>query len=88
MAAGGVRLLGDDVVGLPAGFLEAGAAAALVSVTEAGDRETATFFNAYHAARLDGCTPLKAFAATQRRMLADERWPIRRWAGFTLYGCT
>jgi CHAT domain-containing protein len=85
--AGGVRLLGDDVVGLPASFLEAGAVAALVSVTPAGDREATTFFHAYHTGRLDGCTPLEAFAAAQRSMLADDRWKIRRWAGFTLYGC-
>jgi CHAT domain-containing protein len=87
-AVGGVRLLGDDVVGLPASFLEGGAVAALVSVTPAGASEAVTFFHAYHAARLDGCTPLNAFATAQRTMLADDRWKIRRWAGFTLYGCT
>ena len=86
-AAGGVRLLGDDVVGLPASFLEAGAAAVLVSVTRAGDREATAFFHAYHAARLVNSTPLEAFAAAQRTMLADDRWKIRRWVGFTLYGC-
>ena len=64
-AAGGVRLLGDDVVGLPASFLEAGAAAALVSVTRAGDGETAQFFHAYHSARLGG-TPLWPQAAACR----------------------
>jgi CHAT domain-containing protein len=86
-AAGGVWLLGDDVVGLPASFLEAGAAAVLVSVTRAGDREATAFFRAYHSARLDNSTPLEAFATAQRRMLEDDRWKIRRWVGFTLYGC-
>jgi CHAT domain-containing protein len=86
-AAGGVRLLGDDVVGLPASFLEAGAAAVLVSVTPVGASEATTFFHAYHAARLDDTAPLEAFAAAQRSMRADDRWEIRRWVGFTLYGC-
>lgn len=86
-AAGGVRLLGDDVVGLPAALLEAGAASILVSVTLAGAKEAGSFFCAYHTARLDGQAPLRAFATAQRRMLA-EPWKIHRWAGFTLYGCT
>ena len=68
-SAGGVRLLGDDVIGLPASFLEAGAASVLVSVTPVGDREAASFFHAYHAARLNDIAPLDAFNVAQRNRL-------------------
>lgn len=83
----GVRLLGDDVVGLPASFLESGVGALLVSTTPAGDAASAAMLVGYHSRRLVGETPLLAFAATQRAMLAEGAHRPRDWAGFCIYAC-
>lgn len=85
-SAAGVQLRGDDVVGLPAAFLEAGAASIIVSVTPAGDGEAAAFFAAYYSQRRAGRPSLSAFNETQKAMLADGSSKLRRWAGFTFYG--
>ncbi|TCS18454.1 CHAT domain-containing protein [Caulobacter sp. BK020] len=84
-AVGDVALLGDDVVGLPASFLEAGAGALLVSITEAEDAASAAFQCDYHQRRIAGAPPLAALAATQDAMLADARFRPHEWAGFCLY---
>ena len=82
---GGVQLLGDDIVGLPASLLEAGAGTVLVSTTEVGSPSSQAFFNAYHARRLEGVNALDAYAGAQRALLSDGRYRLREWIGFTLY---
>ena len=81
----GVQLLGDDIVGLPASLLEAGAGTVLVSTTEAGSGASQAFFNAYHARRLEGADALHAYAGAQRALLSEGRHQLRNWIGFTLY---
>ncbi len=83
--AGGVKLLGDDLLGLPAAALEAGAGSVLVSTTPAGDAASRAFFTLYYGRRLAGDPPIPAFAAAQRALLAEGRHALRHWAGFTLY---
>ena len=81
----GVQLLGDDIVGLPASLLEAGAGTVLVSTTEAGSHASQSFFNAYHARRLKGLDTLDAYAGAQRALLSEGRHKLREWIGFALY---
>lgn len=83
----GVVLEGDDFLGLPAAFLEAGAGAVLVSVPPADDRAAAAFTTAYHRSRVDGETPLHAFRNAQLAMVASGEHPVWSWSGFVLYGC-
>jgi CHAT domain-containing protein/tetratricopeptide (TPR) repeat protein len=82
-----VKLLGDDIVGLPGAFLEAGVKSVLVSIPKAEDRATCEFMKRYHEERLEGKTPLSALQETQQAMLADERFAPWMWVGLTAYGC-
>ncbi len=81
-----VKLLGDDIVGLPGAFLEAGVKSVLVSIPKAEDRATCEFMKRYHEERLEGKTPLSALRDTQQAMLADGRFPPHTWVGLTTYG--
>ena len=78
-------MLGDDVLGLPASLLEAGAGTVLVSTTDAGAPSSQAFFNAYHALRLAGVDTLYAYAGAQRALLSEGRHKLQHWIGFTLY---
>jgi hypothetical protein len=80
-----VRLLGDDVLGLPASFLEAGASAVLVSTTATGISASRAFFHYYHQERVRGTGALAAYHTAQRIMLSDGKYPLRDWIGLTLY---
>jgi CHAT domain-containing protein/tetratricopeptide (TPR) repeat protein len=82
-----VKLLGDDIVGLPGAFLEAGVKSVLVSIPKAKDDATCEFMKLYHEERLEGKTPLSALRDTQQAMLAAERFPPHTWVGLTAYGC-
>jgi CHAT domain-containing protein len=66
-----VRLLGDDVLGLPASFLEAGASAVLVSTTATGICASRAFFHHYHQERVRGTGALAAYHTAQKVMLSD-----------------
>ena len=81
---GDVEMLGDDLVGLPASLLEAGAASVLTSITPTAPAASAALFTGYHRRRLDGMLPLEAFAETQREMLAAGIAPLPGWIGFSL----
>ena len=81
---GDVEMLGDDLVGLPASLLEAGAASVLTSITPAAPAASAALFTGYHRRRLGGMLPLVAFAETQREMLAEGTAPLPGWIGFSL----
>jgi CHAT domain-containing protein len=79
-----VEMLGDDLVGLPASLLEAGAASVLTSITPTPPPASAALFTGYHRRRLGGMLPLEAFAKTQREMLAAGTEPLPGWIGFSL----
>ena len=83
---GGVPLVGDDIVGLPGAFLEAGVRSVLVSIPPAGDEVTWNFMTIYHERRATGATPLSALQHVQQEMLRSARFPPQLWVGFTVYG--
>jgi len=83
----GTVLLGDDILGLPAAFLEAGAKSVLVSIPLAADEATSKLMQIYHHNRINGKTPLEALREAQKTILADGKYPVFNWVGFTLYGC-
>lgn len=82
-----VELLGDDILGLPGSFLEAGARSVLVSIPMADDRATCQFMTLYHRKRLNGKTPLTSLQETQKTMLSGSEYEPFTWIGFTIYGC-
>jgi CHAT domain-containing protein len=84
---GGVLLSGDDILGLPGAFLEAGARSVLVSIPYARDDAALQFMTIYHENREEGKTPLIALQETQKTMLSDAHYPPYLWIGFTIYGC-
>ncbi len=77
-------LAGDDIVGLPAAFLEAGARSVLVSIPEVHDETAAKFAIRYHINRRRAANPAQALQATQIQMLGDHE-PFL-WIGWTMYG--
>jgi len=83
-AVGEIILSGDDVVGLPGAFLEAGARSIVMSVPRAHDETSAQFMSHYHQARADGQAPIDAYRSTQIAMgnVADPAL----WCGYALYG--
>jgi CHAT domain-containing protein len=80
----GIPLAGDDILGLPGAFLEAGAAAVLVSIPTADDQASAALVVQYHQHRRSGCTPLVALQKAQLAML-DTAFEPFQWIGFTAY---
>lgn len=83
----GVTLSGDDILGLPGAFLEAGVRSVLVSIPRARDDATLAFMTVYHENRAEGKTPLYALQAAQKTMLSKSHYPPHLWIGFTVYGC-
>jgi CHAT domain-containing protein len=81
-----IVLTADEILGIPAGFLEAGAKAVLVSIPRAEGKAARTLTTHYHQARREGETPLRALQSAQRHMLDSGAAP-GTWVGFSLYGC-
>ena len=69
-------MLGDDLAGLPASLLKAGAASVLTSTIPATAGANAMHFTEHHRRRLAGLLPPRAFALTQREMLAAGTEPL------------
>jgi CHAT domain-containing protein len=84
---GAVVLSGDDILGLPGAFLEAGARSVLVSIPQARDDATLEFMTMYHEKRAEAHSPLIALQETQEMMLSGSVYPPNLWIGFTVYGC-
>lgn len=84
----GVLLTGDDVLGLPGAFLEAGVRSVLVSIPPAREDVTLRFMKLYHENRAEGLLPLAALQSTQKDMLSDSLYGSspHLWIGFTVYG--
>lgn len=85
-AVGDIELTGDDLVGLVAAFLEAGARAVLVSIPPAREDAAQRFMSAYHARRADGASAHDALRGAQQTMLDQGVYDAALWAGYTLYG--
>ena len=84
----GANIRGDEILGIPAGFLEAGARTVLVSITKAEVEASRHFCVTYHRFRASGLSPIKAFQMTQMDLLETGTLHPSVWAGFALYGCS
>lgn len=87
MEVKGIELVGDDILGLPGAFLEAGVKSILVSIPPAADLVTSEFMNYYHENRFEGKSPLTALQNTQKHMLTESHYKPYLWVGLTVYGC-
>lgn len=83
---GDVELTADEILGIPAGFLEAGVKVVLVSIPKAEGKATRALTTEYHRRRVAGESPLSAFQGAQNHML-ESGAPGGTWMGLTLYGC-
>jgi len=81
-----IELSGDDILGLPGAFLEAGIKSVLVSIPLADDRAACWFMSLYHQNRIEGKSPLTSLQETQKTMLYDSEYEPFTWIGFTVYG--
>lgn len=81
-----IELSGDDILGLPGAFLEAGVKSVLVSIPLADDRAACRFMSLYHQNRIEGKSPLTSLQETQKTMLYDSEYEPFTWIGFTVYG--
>ena len=76
---------GDNLRGLPASFLLAGARAVVGTLWPVETNASALFFTEFYGAVHDGAVPLDAFAAAQRATRA--RFPAYRdWGAFAFSG--
>ncbi len=80
-----IALTADEILGIPAGFLEAGVRAVLVSIPKAEGKTARALTTHYHRRRAADDPPLVAFQAAQKQMLASGAAP-GAWVGFVLYG--
>lgn len=82
--------LPDEVVGLPTGFLQAGAAGVIGSLWSVPDEATAELMTRFYAAwRGEGNTPAEALRQAQRSIRDDpyHSWSHpRHWAAFSYHG--
>jgi len=83
----GVALSGDDILGLPGAFLEAGVRSILVGIPRVREDATLQFMTIYHETRVEGKSPMFALQETQRAMLSSPLYSPYLWIGFTVYGC-
>jgi len=74
-----IKLSGDDILGLPGAFLEAGVQSVLVSIPPADDIATYRFMVLYHQNRLEGKPPLVAHQSTQKAMEKDAEYDASTW---------
>jgi CHAT domain-containing protein len=87
MAAGGIELAGDDALGLPASFLEAGTRFLLASIPPVREKVARAFTVGWHRQRHAGLSPLAAVRAVQLELLASDPATVFSWAGMAAYGC-
>jgi CHAT domain-containing protein/tetratricopeptide (TPR) repeat protein len=83
----GVEILGDDILGLPGAFMEAGVRNVIVSIPLAEERAAADLMIEYHKSRAAGTPPLHALRQAQLAMLGNRKHMPCLWVGFALYGC-
>jgi CHAT domain-containing protein/tetratricopeptide (TPR) repeat protein len=82
-----LNLSGDDALGLPASFLEAGARFLLASIPPVRAKTAHAFTVAWHRHRRAGQSPLQAYRTVQLDSLAAQPDMVYAWAGMTAYGC-
>jgi tetratricopeptide (TPR) repeat protein len=82
-----LELAGDDALGLPASFLEAGARFLLASIPPVREKASRAFTVAWHRHRRAGHSPLQAYRSVQLDALNAQPGNVFAWAGMTAYGC-
>jgi CHAT domain-containing protein/tetratricopeptide (TPR) repeat protein len=82
-----LNLSGDDALGLPASFLEAGARFLLASIPPVRAKAAHAFTVAWHRHRRASQSPLQAYRTVQLDSLAAQPDTVYAWAGMTAYGC-
>jgi CHAT domain-containing protein len=83
----GLELSGDDALGIPASFLEAGAQFLLANIPPALETSSRRFTVAWHRQRRSGLSPLQAYRAVQLESYAAAPAGVFSFAGTTAYGC-
>ena len=83
----GREIRGEGLMGLPRGFLYAGADQVLASLWKVQDESTAELMTRFYRHLLvEGQPAAAALRAAQRSLLADRRYALYHWAGFVLQG--
>jgi len=83
----GKDLESEGIIGLPRGFLYAGAKSVIASLWKVNDDATATLMSRLYARLKKGETPSSALRGAQLEMEKDEQWSNPYyWAAFVLQG--
>lgn len=83
----GKDLEAEGIIGLPRGFLYAGAKSVIASLWKVSDEATAKLMAALYARIQQGESPSSALRGAQLTMMRDELWSDPYyWAAFTLQG--
>jgi CHAT domain-containing protein/tetratricopeptide (TPR) repeat protein len=83
----GRDLESEGIIGLPRGFLYAGAKSVIASLWKVNDDATATLMSRLYARIKKGQSPSSALRGAQLEMVQDERWANPYyWAAFVLQG--
>ena len=83
----GRDLESEGIIGLPRGFLYAGAKSVIASLWKVNDDATATLMSRLYARLQKGESPSSALRGAQLEMVQDERWANPYyWAAFVLQG--
>jgi CHAT domain-containing protein len=83
----GRDLESEGIIGLPRGFLYAGAKSVIASLWKVNDDATATLMSRLYTQIRNGESPSSALRRAQLEMLQDERWANPYyWAAFVLQG--
>ena len=83
----GKDLDSEGIIGLPRGFLFAGARSVIASLWKVNDAATATLMSRLYARIRRGESPGSALRGAQLEMAQDEQWSKPYyWAGFVLQG--
>ena len=83
----GRDLESEGIIGLPRGFLYAGAKSVIASLWKVNDDATATLMSRLYARIKKGESPSSALRGAQLEMVQDEHWANPYyWAAFVLQG--
>ena len=83
----GRDLESEGIIGLPRGFLYAGAKSVIASLWKVNDDATATLMSRLYTRMKNGESPSSALRGAQLEMVQDERWANPYyWAAFVLQG--
>jgi CHAT domain-containing protein len=83
----GKALESEGIIGLPRGFLYAGARSVIASLWKVNDEATATLMSSLYTRLRRGESPGSALRGAQLEMIASDHWSKPyNWAAFALQG--